>query len=148
MSTLQDPYGQTDYRNGNFYGLKLYLLQEFAQLKQAIAKTERLIRNQEVIVNDATRAVVLRELVDQLRKSAADNEYNAGYEEMAGRVADAKRMRDEAGRISNWADYLMNYGWLKKYLPNGEPKVPTLADKIDDAYISGGADAVLKLMAK
>lgn len=80
--------------------------------------------------------------------AAGSYSYDAGYEEAAGRVDQAKGLRDEASRLEGWANYLETYSWVAKYLPSGEPRLPTLEDRIDSAYIKGGAHAVLELMAK
>lgn len=119
MVTKTDPDGQADMTHGNPYGLKQWLLQEISKLKKTLAQAERLLHSQEVIINDMTRAAVLRELVTELRRSAGSLNYDAGYEEMGGRVDQAKRLRDEANRIEAWVSYLETYGWVKKYLPCG-----------------------------
>lgn len=140
MTKSSDPYGQSDPHNQNFYGFKSNLQHMIDKTKRELARLERLLHAQPEIINDATRAAVYRELVADLRQQAGDAEYHAAYE-VAG-------MKEAAERFTAWADYLSKYGWASKYSIEGEKNVLTLEDKVDDAYIKGGAKAVIEFMSK
>jgi hypothetical protein len=140
MTKSQDPYGQSDIVNGNAYGFKTKVQHMINAAKKELAQLQRLLHAQDEIVNDATRAAVYRELIADLRQQAGDAAYHAAYE-VAG-------MKEAAERFTAWADYLSKYGWADKYTVDGEPKLMTLEDKVDEAYINGGAQAVIKLMSK
>lgn len=140
MTNASDPYGQSDSRNGNFYGFKSNLQQMISGAKKELAKLERLLYAQPEIINDATRAAVYRELVADLRQQAGDAAYHAAYE--------VSGMKEAAEKFTAWADYLSKYGWASKYSIEGEPRTLTLENKVDDAYIRGGAKAVIEFMSK
>lgn len=140
MTKSTDPYGQSDSANGNFYGFKANLQHMIDKAKKELARLELLLHAQPEIINDATRAAVYRELVADLRQQAGEAGYYAAYEQ-AG-------MKEAAERFTAWADYLSKYGWASKYTIEGEPRILTLEIKVDEAYIQGGAQAVIKLMSK
>ncbi len=140
MTKSTDPYGQSDPQNANFYGFKSNLQTMIDKAKRELARLERLLHAQPEIINDASRAAVYRELVSDLRQQAGDAAYHAAYQ-VAG-------MAEAAERFTGWADYLTNYGWSSKYTIEGEKKVLTLEDKVDEAYIRGGSKAVIELMSK
>jgi hypothetical protein len=148
VTKSHDPYGQSDPGNGNFYGFKANLEHMIAKAKREIAKLERLLHAQPEIINDATRAAVYRELIADLKQEAGSYAYDAGYAKAYGPAGEGARLEELAEKLNGWANYLTNYGWSKKYTVDGEPKALRLEDKVDDAYIRGGAKAVLELMAK
>lgn len=138
--TIQDPYGQPDPDEGQFYGFKTMLLQMIEKSKRELARLEKLIHRQDEIINDATRAAVYRELVADIRKDAGSASYYGSYGD--------KGQEELAQVLTSRADYLTKYGWGGKFTIEGEPKALTLEDKIDDAYIKGGAKAVITFMSK
>lgn len=136
----QDPYGQRDPEEGQFYGFKSSLLTMISKAKQELARLERLVHRQDEIINDATRAAVYRELVADIRKDAGSAAYYAAYGD--------KGQEELAQVLTFRADFLVKYGWAGKFSVEGEPKLLTLEDKIDEAYIRGGAKNVIEFMSK
>lgn len=138
--SISDPYGQPDPDEGQFYGFKTMLLQMIEQSKRQLARLEKLVHRQDEIINDATRAAVYRELVADIRKDAGSAAYYAAYGD--------KGQEELAQVLTSRADFLTKYGWGGKFTIEGERKVWTLEDKVDDAYQRGGAKSVIELMSK
>lgn len=137
--TTRDPYSEPP-SPGEAFSPKVLVLQFIEEQKRGLARLQRAMRAQTEVLNDATRAAVYRELIADLKKQSGEAKYAAAYGEAS--------MGDLATRLDSWADYLSKYGWAEKYTTGGEPKVPTLEDKIDDAYIRFGAGEVAKLFAR
>jgi hypothetical protein len=136
-----DPYGQTpNGRDGEVYGPKQQVLDFIREQKKGLSRLERSMRAQTEILNDASRAAVYRELISDLRSQAGDARYHEAYK--------VEGMAEMADKLEGWIRYLTKYGWAEKYEVDGEPKLPTLEQKVDEAYIRHGAAAVVELFAR
>lgn len=139
-----DPYGQEPRgESTEVYGPKNRVLTFIAQQQKELASLKRAMQIPVEIINDATRAAVFRELINDLKSEAGTIRYNASYEGYPPKDMEL------VSRLEGWIEYLTKYShWGQKFLPDGSLKAPTLEEKIDSAYIRGGASEVLKLMSK